>query len=89
MIHGKVEHASSFQKDTMWLTDISYSYSVANEFFSGQFQLRDRGEKKANDRIAQWKQQNIAVRYSPKNHEISVVRFEDQAGLHAGEFEGS
>ncbi len=86
--HGKVEHASSYENDGTWLTDVSYSYSVAGEFYSGQFQLKALGEKRANDHVLRWKGQSIAVRYSPKNPEISVVRAEDQAGLHPEEFRG-
>jgi hypothetical protein len=88
MTQGRVEHASCFENDGLWLTDISYSYSVANEFYSGQFQIRVRGEQKANDNVARWKAQNIGVRYRPTDPEVSVVRFEDQSGFHPGEFQG-
>ncbi len=88
MTHGRVEQASSFENTGTWLTDISYSYCVADEFYSGQFQLKSRTERKADDEVARWKGQNIGVRYSPKKPEISVVRVEDQASLHPGEFRG-
>src|SRR5258706_16292021 len=52
---GKVEHASSFEDGFNWLTDVSYSYSVEKDFYSGQFQLRSRGEKKANEQELRWK----------------------------------
>jgi hypothetical protein len=71
-----------------WIIDISYSYTVAREFFSGQFPLKARNEQKANETIVRWKDQSISVRYSPRKPGISVVRIEDQAGLHPGEFRG-
>ena len=46
---GKVESASSFEDNLKWLTDVSYSYSVERDFYSGQFQLRSRSERKAKD----------------------------------------
>jgi hypothetical protein len=85
---GKVESASSFENVSKWLTDVSYSYSVDRDFYSGQFQLRSRSERKANDNELRWKGRTITVRYSPRNPHISVVRTEDQDGLRAEEFRG-
>jgi Protein of unknown function (DUF3592) len=87
-VSGKVEQASCFENNGTWITDISYSYTVAGEFFSGQFPLKARNEQKANEQIVQWKDQSILVRYSPRKPEISAVRIEDQAALHPGEFRG-
>ena len=84
MTHGKVEYASSFENSGSWLTDVSYSYRVGSDFYSGQFQLKSRSERKANCDVARWKDENIGVRYSPKKPEISVVRMEDQSALHPG-----
>jgi hypothetical protein len=88
MTQGRVEHASSFENSGSWLTDVSYSYRVENDFYSGQFQLKSRSEEKASRDVARWKDQNIGVRYSAKKPDISVVRMEDQSGLHPGEFLG-
>jgi hypothetical protein len=86
--HGRVEHASSFKESGVWSTDISYSYRVAEDFYSGQFQVKARGERTANDEVARWKDRTIEIRYSPRKPELSVVRIEDQAGLVPGEFVG-
>jgi hypothetical protein len=67
---------------------VSYSYRVENDFYSGQFQVKSRNEEKAGGIAARWKDQNVAVRYSMKSPEISVLRMEDQSGLHPGEFLG-
>jgi len=85
---GRVESASSFQNETVWLTDIAYSYSVAAEFYSGQFQLRARSEKKAEAQVQRWKGQSIGIRYSPKSPGVSVVRMEDQSGLSGEDYRG-
>ncbi|HUM06206.1 MAG TPA: DUF3592 domain-containing protein [Terriglobales bacterium] len=78
---GKVESVSSHQVDLVWRTDIAYSYSVGSQFFSGHFQVVSRSEKKASAQERRWKGQNIRVRYSPKDAQVSVVRMEDQVGL--------
>jgi hypothetical protein len=84
---GKVESASTYQDNFKWLTDVSYSYSFERDFYSGQFQLRSRSERTANDQELRWHGRTITVRYSPRQPHISVVRTEDQDGLrqsHAG-----
>jgi hypothetical protein len=85
---GKVESASSYENVSQWLTDVSYSYNVDGEFYSGQFQLTSRSERKANEHEFRWKGRSIGVRYSPRNKNVSVVRIEDQAGLYGEEFKG-
>jgi hypothetical protein len=79
---GKVESASTYQDNFNWLTDVSYSYSVERDFYSGQFQVRSRSEPKANDQELRWHGRTITVRYSPRQPHISVVRTEDQDSLH-------
>ena len=88
MAFGKVESASSYQFNSRWLTDVSYSYSVDGEFYSGQFQLTSRTERKADEQQSRWKGSSVGVRYSPRKKEVSVARVEDQAGLHAEAFRG-
>jgi Protein of unknown function (DUF3592) len=85
---GRVEYASSFENSGTWLTDISYSYRVADEFYSGQFRLSSRSERKAKEIEARWKNNPVGVRYSRKKPEISVVRTEDQNALNPREFLG-
>jgi hypothetical protein len=79
---GKVESASTYQDNFKWLTDVSYSYSVERDFYSGQFQVRSRSEREANHQELRWHGRTITVRYSPRQPHISVVRTEDQDGLH-------
>ena len=85
---GNVESASSFEDNHVWRTDVAYSYSIGNEFYPGEFQLRSWSERKANEKELRWKGRKIGVRYSPRSPQISVVRIEDQAGLYGEEFTG-
>jgi hypothetical protein len=81
IIFGKVESASSFENNGAWLTDLSCSYSVQGDFYSGQFRVRSGSEGKASEHELRWKQRSITVRYSPRNRQISIVRTEEQDGL--------
>jgi|SRR5580700_8941782 hypothetical protein len=85
---GNVESASTFQDNSVWRRDVAYSYSIGNDFYAGEFQLRCSGERKATEKERRWKGQEIGVRYSPRSPKLSVVRTEDQAGLYGGEYAG-
>jgi|ERR1700691_5332551 hypothetical protein len=56
IIFGNVESASSFENNGTWLTDVSYSYSIQGDFYSGQFQVRSRSEDKASEHELCWKE---------------------------------
>jgi hypothetical protein len=85
---GNVEFVSSFQDNHLWRTDVAYSYSIGNEFYPGEFQLRSLTERKATEKELRWKGKKLGVRYSPRNPQISAVRVEDQAALHSDTFAG-
>jgi hypothetical protein len=82
---GNVESVSSYQDNYLWRTDIAYSFRLGDEFYSGEFQLRSFSERKASEKELRWKQQ-VGVRYSPANPQISVVTKDDQSALHGGEY---
>ena len=87
VIFGNVESASTFQDNSVWRTDVAYSYSIGNEFYAGEFQVRSSSERKATEKELRWKGKT-GVRYSPRSPKISVVRTEDQAGFYGGEYAG-
>src|SRR5260370_35499447 len=70
------------------MANVAYSYSIGNEFYAGEFQLRSSSERKATEKELRWKGQKIGVRYSPRSPKLSVGRTEDQAGLYGGEYAG-
>lgn len=67
----------------IWFCDVSYSYSVNGEFFSGRSRIRVRNEEEADALIRDLKGKRVRVRYSPKNAAKSVLLWEDQAVLYA------
>jgi hypothetical protein len=87
MTYGKVEYGMTSDVDG-WKSDLSYSYNVSGDFYSGVFPLKVRNEAAADEEVTRWKGQNLAIRYSPRNPAISVVRKEDQVFLSPGEFKG-
>jgi hypothetical protein len=85
---GKVESASTYQDNFKWLTDVSYSYSVESNFYSGQFQLRCLSERKANDQELRWHGRTITVRLSEvRNLYVFQLGMESlHYGFAAGQF---
>src|SRR6185437_1372178 len=79
--YGTVEFGISTDENNRWITDLSYSYKVNAEFYSGRVVLPAKDETHADELILRWKGQSITVRYSPKNPLISVIRMEDQQSL--------
>src|SRR3984893_313095 len=71
---GNVESASTFQDNSVWRTDIAYSYSMGNEFYAGEFQLRSSSERKATEKELRSKGQKTGERYFPPSPKISLVR---------------
>jgi hypothetical protein len=84
---GKVEYAMTSDEQG-WKTNLSYSYNVDGAFYSGLLPLKARNEAAAEAQADRWKGLNVAVRYSPRHHEISVMRIEDQGSLSSEEFRG-
>lgn len=87
LTYGRIEYGLTSDEGG-WKTNLMYSYNVGSEFYSGTFPLKVRNEATADEQVIKWKDQNLAVRYSPRDPAISVVRMEDQASLSGGEFRG-
>jgi Protein of unknown function (DUF3592) len=83
-----VKSASTFQDNSVWRTDVAYSYSIGSDFYAGELQLRSSSEQKATEKELRWQGRKIGVRYSPRSPKTSVVRTEHQAGLYGGEYAG-
>jgi hypothetical protein len=66
----------------IWFCELSYSYSVNGEFFSGQSRVRVQNEEAADALIRDFKGKRVRIRYSPENPAKSVLLWEDQAALH-------
>jgi hypothetical protein len=76
--YGTVELGIDTDTDNKWIADLSYSYSVASEFYSGRIVLCAKNDDDAQEKIRRWKGQALMVRYSPTRPHISVIRPEDQ-----------
>jgi len=63
-----------------WACHFTYSYSADNEYYSGSHAIKARNERQADELAAMWKGRSIAIRYSPKDHGVSVILREDQVG---------
>jgi hypothetical protein len=67
-----------------WVADLSYTYIVNGEYFSGHCRLRARSERRAEEKIAGWKGRMVVVRYSPDKHDLSALLRSDQPGGQLG-----
>ena len=63
-----------------WACVLTYSYVANGEYYSGSYSIRARKEQQAEELAVQWKGRSLAVRYSPSDHEISVLLKDDQVG---------
>lgn len=94
MIYGRVEIVTVCDEENRWFGDLSYSYTVGSEYYSGTFRLPAKNEDDADTQAARWRGQSVIVRYSPKNPAVSILRMEDQPSFpgvalrSGGEFQG-
>jgi Protein of unknown function (DUF3592) len=67
-----------------WVGDLTYSYVVNGEYYSGFHRIRARSERRAEEKIAGWKGRMVVVRYSPSKHDLSALLRSDQPGGQLG-----
>jgi Protein of unknown function (DUF3592) len=67
-----------------WVGNLSYSYVVDGEYYSGFYRIPARSERKAEEKIAGWKGRMVIVRYAPDKHDLSVLLKSDQPGGQLG-----
>jgi hypothetical protein len=67
-----------------WVGELTYSYAVNGEYYSGIHRMEAFTEKRAEGRVAGWKGRAVVVRYSPSKHEVSVLLRGDQPGGQLG-----
>ena len=67
-----------------WVANLTYSYTVNGEYYSGYYRMRARTERRAAERIAGWKDRMVVVRYSPDKPDVSVLLKSDQPGQQLG-----
>lgn len=63
-----------------WACFLTYSYVAEGQYYSGSYSIRARNEQQADELAMQWKGRSVAVRYSPTDHNISVLLRDDQVG---------
>jgi len=72
---------SHFQR---WVGNLTYTYVVNGEYYSGFHRIRARNERRAEEKIAGWKDRMVVVRYSPDKPDLSVLLKSDQPGGQLG-----
>ena len=67
-----------------WVANLTYSYVVNGEYYSGFHRFRARSERRAEEKINGWKDRMVVVRYSPDKPSVSVLLKSDQPGGQLG-----
>jgi hypothetical protein len=71
-------------RSNRWVGELTYSYIVEGEYYSGFHPLMARSERRAEELIEGWNGRSVVVRYSPRKHAISVLLKDDQLGGQLG-----
>lgn len=61
-----------------WVGELSYSYSVDGDYYSGFYHLPASGEDQASRWVQGWKDRRVVVHYAPGNPSQSVLVIEEQ-----------
>jgi len=67
-----------------WVAKLTYTYIVNGEYYSGFNRFRARSERRAEEKVAGWKDRMVVVRYSPDKPDLSVLLKSDQPGGQLG-----
>jgi hypothetical protein len=78
----ETEQGSRFTKN--WAAEITYSYVVDGEYYSGIHRIGARTQRGADEKVAGWKGRMLIVRYHPSKHTVSVLLKSDQPGGQLG-----
>jgi hypothetical protein len=77
-IEAKV-HKVDIWEERLWYAEVSYSYSVANEFYSGFARWHFAREKDAEAFAVRFpRESSITIRFDPDQPETSLLRTSDQ-----------
>ena len=61
-----------------WVAEITYSYSVNGEYYSGFHEIETLTERGAENLAEGWRGRSVVVRYCPSNPKISALVRNDQ-----------
>jgi hypothetical protein len=67
-----------------WVANLTYTYAVNGEYYSGFHRIYARTERRAEEKVAGWKDRMVVVRYSPDKSDVSVLLRSDQPGGQLG-----
>jgi predicted DNA-binding helix-hairpin-helix protein len=67
-----------------WAANLTYTYVVNGEYYSGFHRIRARSKRRAEEKIEGWKGRMVVARYSPDKHDLSALLKGDQPGGQLG-----
>ncbi len=85
MAFGSVHIVSVVEKDYLWKATLSYSYSVAGEYYSGFLTQEFAHESDVDTFVHRFPQgSKLFVRYQPNKPRVSLVRLSENAPAYGG-----
>ena len=71
-------------RSNRWVGELTYSYVVDGEYYSGFHHLNAFSERAAEELIEGWQGRSVMVRYSKRKPDISLLLKDDQLGGQLG-----
>ena len=62
-----------------WQVELTYSYVVRGEYYSGSYLLPPDSEDEADERARYWRHKDVTVRYNSQELTETVLLLEDQS----------
>ena len=82
VVTGHVHSTRAYYDDHLWQTEVSYSYTVSGEYYSGFSGRHFARERDADEYLGRFPMGvALFVRHKPARPEISLLRQDDQMGL--------
>jgi hypothetical protein len=84
IVSGHVQNAQIYFKDPLWVTELSYSYSVNGEFYAGYIGRHFARERDADEYLERFPiGMAVFIRHKTNKPEVSLLRQDDQMGMGA------
>ena len=84
IVHGRLHTSNIYPEGNLWLAEVSYSYAVNGEYYSGYSKMHFANEDDAEEFANRFlRDMTLFIRHKPRRPEVSVIRSDDQMGMGA------
>jgi hypothetical protein len=84
LAQGRIYQSKATHDERFWIAEVSYSYSVNGEYYSGEDKQRFATKRRAEEYARRFPREAVIfVRYNPGKPEVSLMRRDEQVGMGA------